>query len=295
MEHPVRDIRGVIRSLTQGTPEEQQDAINRYYLPSASFVHPFCRVPSFENKRLPLLGSIDSRMLVLAIYKWYKILSPKIDIHIESTVFDQRANLLYVTLHQTFSIWFLPFHKSPVRLVTVLHLAPDSTTPAKNNGTLESPSLPDLPPLGESPTEPSFADVASPETNTAVISSKASKAHVASSPSPFTTGTRRYRIKKQEDLYQVNEFLKFILMGPGAVVYGWFQLVSAIACVVGVLVLGPVLGMLGFGRRVPAAVAPVPVQIRVPELGAPLMSMMVDGNGEGEGVNGNGNERESRR
>lgn len=68
--HKVKDIRGVIRSLCQGTPEEQHDAMNRYYVPSASFVHPFCRVPSFQGLRVPLIGEVDSRMLVLGIYKW---------------------------------------------------------------------------------------------------------------------------------------------------------------------------------------------------------------------------------
>lgn len=311
MEHPVRDIRGVIRSLAQGTPEEQQDTVNRYYLPSASFVHPFCRIPSFEGKQVPFVGEVNSRMLVLAIYRWYKILSPKIDLQIESTVFDQRASLLYVTIHQTFSIWFLPFHRSPVRLVTVLHLTQDQSTNShsiKNgNGNThllshESTTTGSLP-LGEADTEPSFAEVASPETNTATAAEKASKAHTqalttnhtrpdndsgasfsssSSTAAPSTSiPTRRYRIKKQEDLYQVNEFLKFILMGPGSMLYGWFQLFSSAVCVAGVLILGPLLAMVGFGRRVPAATATL-----VPAAPASLMVMM---NGDGDG-----NEREKK-
>ncbi|KAK0627201.1 hypothetical protein B0T14DRAFT_403514, partial [Immersiella caudata] len=248
---PVRDIRGVIRSLAQGTPAEQQETINRYFLPSASFTHPFVRVPSFANKTVPLLGEVNSRMLILAIYKWYKLLSPQITLQIESTVFDQRANLLYVTLSQTFSLWFLPFHKSPVRLVTLLHLVPEQQQPSSNshsntnaikNGTASSP---DLPALGDAPTEPSFAEVASLETDTALEAEKATKVHTrlapsstASSPSGTSSESRKYRIAQQEDLYQVNEFIKFVLMTPGAMVWGWFQLVSAVWCVIGVLVLG---------------------------------------------------------
>jgi hypothetical protein len=121
-------------------------------------------VPSFSDKAVPLLGQVNSRTLILAIYKWYKLLSPDITIQIESTVFDQRANLLYVSLSQTFSIWFLPFHKSPVRLVTLLHLVPDqqpnnshTSGGAIKNGTA-SPD-PNLLPLGDAPSEPSFVGV----------------------------------------------------------------------------------------------------------------------------------------
>ena len=59
--------------------------MNRYFAPNASFVHPFCRVPSFEKYHIPGLGEVNSRMLFLAILKWYKILSPKIDIEVESS------------------------------------------------------------------------------------------------------------------------------------------------------------------------------------------------------------------
>jgi hypothetical protein len=39
--------------------------------------------------------------------------------------------LLYVTLHQVFSIQFLPFHKSHVSLTTVLHLTKLQTFPTE--------------------------------------------------------------------------------------------------------------------------------------------------------------------
>lgn len=83
----VKDIRHVLRALTQGSPSEQHDAVTRYFTPSASFIHPFCRVPSFSDIPVPFSGglSLNSRTLILAIYKWYKILSPRIDVEIEST------------------------------------------------------------------------------------------------------------------------------------------------------------------------------------------------------------------
>ncbi|KAL2130371.1 hypothetical protein VTI74DRAFT_6553 [Chaetomium olivicolor] len=70
MENPARDIKGVIQSLTQGTPDEQRDAIYRYFAPGATFDHPFCRVPSFKKLHLPGVGELDSRALITAIYRW---------------------------------------------------------------------------------------------------------------------------------------------------------------------------------------------------------------------------------
>ncbi|KAK4450090.1 hypothetical protein QBC34DRAFT_403767 [Podospora aff. communis PSN243] len=309
MEHPVRDIRGVIQSIYQGTPSEQQETINRYFLPTASFTHPFVRVPSFPEKTVPLLGQVNSRGLILAIYKWYKLLSPSTTVQIESTVFDQRTNILYVTLNQTFSIWFLPFNKSPVRLVTLLHLVPDqqpqsnssSGAAATKNGIVPCPEL-DLQPLGDAPSEPSFADVADPDTNTAAAAEKAVKIHTRPAPSTASSSAstpaagaakKYYRIARQEDLYQVNEFIKFVLMGPGAVVVGWFQLMGAAWCVLGLLVMGMVMKVFGRATEVKEEMA-----AKV-EQGMPLMGMLVDGEGEKkrggekEGVKENGNSKES--
>ncbi|KAK3353071.1 hypothetical protein B0T25DRAFT_200677 [Lasiosphaeria hispida] len=270
MEHPVKDIRGVIRSLCQGGFEEQQEAVFKYFTPSASFVHPYCRVPSFEAVRIPGVGEVDSRTLVLAIYRWYKILSPKIDIEIESSVFDQRANLLYVTLTQTFSIWLIPFHRAPVRLVSVLHLVPDNqldprnsllkTNYAGNGNTLLDGDAhnnePDTP-LGEADDEPSFAEVAStvvPTPHAAEMSKERRVNHTttqhggsrssSSSGTPRRQTPTRYRIKRQEDLYQVNDSLKFLFMAPGAAVYAGWQLFSTFLCLLGVIFLGPVVRML---------------------------------------------------
>lgn len=89
MENPERDIEGVIKSLTEGTRKEQRNAVNEYFLPDAFFVHPFCRVPSFSYKRyIPYINvqlKITSRLFILLIYQWYKILSPKIKLEVLST------------------------------------------------------------------------------------------------------------------------------------------------------------------------------------------------------------------
>jgi hypothetical protein len=74
MDDPVREISRIIHTLTQGTPEEQTEALQKYYAPNASFTHPFCRTGSFDG----------SRNVIGFIYKWYKILSPKIELEIKS-------------------------------------------------------------------------------------------------------------------------------------------------------------------------------------------------------------------
>lgn len=98
------------------------------------------------------------------------------------TAYDSQNLILYVSLHQLFRIWLVPFLSAHVALVTVLHLAPQENT------------------------------------------------------SPAT-----YLIKSQNDLYQVNEFVKFaspfgLLSG---VVYAW-QLLATLLCVVGAGVFWPV-------------------------------------------------------
>lgn len=74
MDNPVEEITGVVKQLTQGSPDQQTEAINAYFTPNASFTHPFCRTGSFEG----------SRNLIHAIFKWYKILSPKIELDVNS-------------------------------------------------------------------------------------------------------------------------------------------------------------------------------------------------------------------
>lgn len=50
-------------------------------------------------------------------------MSPKItNLRINSIAFDDKHDILYVNLNQTFSIWAIPFHHSHVNLTTVLYL-----------------------------------------------------------------------------------------------------------------------------------------------------------------------------
>lgn len=70
----MREIPKVIQSLCTSAPVAQQETIEKYFANNAYFIHPFCRTPSFDG----------SRVLIQYIYRWYKILSPRIELQIKS-------------------------------------------------------------------------------------------------------------------------------------------------------------------------------------------------------------------
>lgn len=70
----VAEIPKVIHLLTQSTPSVQTETIEKYFTSSASFTHPFCRTRSFEG----------SRWLITRIYRFYKIMSPQLDLEVKS-------------------------------------------------------------------------------------------------------------------------------------------------------------------------------------------------------------------
>lgn len=74
MDDPIQDIGPIVHTLCQGPPNEQQAALEKYFLDNAAFYHPFCRVDSFPG----------SRRRLLAIFRWYKVMSPKIELEIQS-------------------------------------------------------------------------------------------------------------------------------------------------------------------------------------------------------------------
>lgn len=254
MENPEQEISGVIHSLTEGTREEQAKALDDYFLPNAYFVHPYCRVPPFQSTevRIPLTDikwTVNSRWLLSIIYQWYKILSPKILLEVDSTckstsaeiystkkrglvslfacitapvmnlghanwgsrtdcmflAFDSRTNSLYATIRQTFTIWLVPFDlwQANVRLVCLLKLA---HLPVDEN---------------KQPLLQNESEQIDHNENTA-------------------TPSKRYFIRGQEDHYQINDALKFILpLGASPLYYVW-QLLATFLCAIGVALLWPV-------------------------------------------------------
>ncbi|KFY89021.1 hypothetical protein V500_05997 [Pseudogymnoascus sp. VKM F-4518 (FW-2643)] len=118
----VKETPQVIRTLCSGTPAQQLAALDANFTHDASFRHTICRVPSFGDVNVPLLGAVNSRWVIGCVYRWYKVLSPRIEVDIESVVLDQKSQRLYVSMAQTFSLFIIPFYSAKVPLITVLRL-----------------------------------------------------------------------------------------------------------------------------------------------------------------------------
>jgi len=195
MEDPVREIPHVISLLVESPPSLQQEAIDKYFTPNAQFTHPFCRTGS----------SPHSRYLLSRIYRWYKIMSPRISAKITSVSFDEQNMVLYVGLSQVFAIWAVPTHRSEVTLVTVLHLTKDYHQQQD-----------DAPPPTSAPNG-SLTNGQGPDQNGLVKKKK--------------SGGVKYYITSQNDLYQTDQFIKFVLPWVSFLVPLW-QLFSTLVCVV---------------------------------------------------------------
>lgn len=208
MEDPVHEIANVIHTLTQSPPSQQTACVATYFTPTASFTHPFCRTGSFGPEYLPHFGgaSLSSRWFILQIYRWYKILSPHIDLTIESVAFDAHHLLLYVSIHQIFKIQWLPFHKSDVRLTTVLQLTEDEARKLE----IED------------------------------FTTKQAKKLVKSDYAALRAPHKRYLIQSQNDLYQTSEFVKFVFFFGGCTTVMAWQYFATLACVIGAFVMWPV-------------------------------------------------------
>ncbi|KAH8690004.1 hypothetical protein BGW36DRAFT_432967 [Talaromyces proteolyticus] len=192
MEDPVRDIPIVIKLLTESPPTIQKYTIEKFFIPNASFSHPFCRTWSFNN----------SRWLVQMIYRFYKIMSPRIKLDVKSIAFDEEHLKLYVTIQQLFSIFIIPFYSAPVTLTTVLTL---TDNPNEYRGHYDF-STPSNKKQDDGKNEP-----------------------------------KKYWISSQEDLYQTNEFVKFFLpFGIGVFAVFVWHLFATAGCVAGAILLWPV-------------------------------------------------------
>lgn len=68
------EIPKIINGLTKTRPSIQQATVEKYFIPSLSFRHPLCTVPSFRG----------SRWVYLKVLQWYKIMSPRTESEIHS-------------------------------------------------------------------------------------------------------------------------------------------------------------------------------------------------------------------
>lgn len=121
------------------------------------------------------------------------------------TAFDQHSGLLYVSIRQTFRVWFVPLYKAPVRLVSVLQLRQQASWATEE--------------------APSYAAVTAGEDPSA-------RANLGQAKS-------RYYIASQEDLYPANDCFQFMMPGLGPFVWFLWQLYSTGLCLLGSLVFLP--------------------------------------------------------
>ncbi|CAK7566511.1 MAG: hypothetical protein SEPTF4163_004458 [Sporothrix epigloea] len=233
MENPVHEIKEVITTLCTKPYAEQQAAVNRYYLPDAEFVHPLCRVPGFGQKdateQTVSLTTVNSRRIIAAIFRWYKILSPRITLGVDSVAWDAARHKLFVAMHQQFALWFVPLYVAHVHLVVELQLE----ARIDGNG-LENNS---------------YAAVAAASAtnhkdnhNNAANTSRGRLVDGVPGTSPNPPRTRYY-IRRHEDHYQINELLKFFTLGFGAWLWALTQLFATAMCVGGVAVVDTISGI----------------------------------------------------
>ncbi|KAF2154068.1 hypothetical protein K461DRAFT_277137 [Myriangium duriaei CBS 260.36] len=137
------------------------------------------------------IASPSSRFQVARIYRWYKILSPQISLKVHSVSWDKANNILYVGITQIFAIWLIPFHQSEVSLVTVLHLVQQQNR------------------LGISSEEDEDSSVVNLNAN---------------------IGGKWY-IKSQNDLYQTDQFIRFVLP-PFAFILPLWQYFATLVCII---------------------------------------------------------------
>ncbi|TDL20935.1 hypothetical protein BD410DRAFT_790288 [Rickenella mellea] len=104
MEDPQREISQVVKMLTTAVkPDIQQQALERFFVSNAGFNHPLCAVQPGP----------ESRKRILAIYQWYRNLSPHITLEVDSVVYDAEKYKMYLDITQQFHLFISPFKPSP--------------------------------------------------------------------------------------------------------------------------------------------------------------------------------------
>ncbi|KDQ57980.1 hypothetical protein JAAARDRAFT_78444 [Jaapia argillacea MUCL 33604] len=113
MERPAEEIERVIKLLVEAvSPEVQLAAVQKYFTPDAEFRHPICQVVSGPNSREDIVG----------IFQWYRIMSPKIHIDVNSTFWNPQDKTLVTDSTQVFHIRYSLLAPAPARLLTRIQL-----------------------------------------------------------------------------------------------------------------------------------------------------------------------------
>lgn len=146
-----------------------------------------------------------------------------------SIVYDQARDKIYLDMRQTFSVWFFPLYHAHVRLVTVLDLVPS------DGHDYHGPLDRILNYEGEEGTNGNSGRHHHDQRhNNGGGHQHHQQQHTGSrnGTNGHHHGSRTWKISKQEDLYQVNDFLRF-LGGPGPLPLLWylFQLSATAVCI----------------------------------------------------------------
>lgn len=141
--------------------------------------------------------------------------------------------ILYVSIHQTFKMWLVPFYKAQASLVTVLHLTQD---PEHQRHRGRQTQLQDV---EQKENEPSKFGQA-----------KQKKCADASDGSNSRGIGKKYYIQSQNDLYQTSEWIKFVVpFGVGVTLLMVWQFLSTILCTIGAIVGWPITWLEENGTR----------------------------------------------
>jgi hypothetical protein len=162
---------------------------------------------------------------------------------------------LYVGIHQTFKIWFVPFYEAKPSFVTVLKLThnPDGAGKEKEKETDERAQANEEDTSSSDALAPgALSQHGESSTGQAKRLSKPKKKPMEASQhipetSEWQTTARdkkrgsmndgmKYYIYSQEDLYQTNEWIKFVIpYGVGYALMTIWQYYATILCCIGVL------------------------------------------------------------
>lgn len=69
------------------------------------FRHPICAV----------FGGPNAREAMLAILRWYRIMSPTLSVRVNGVTYDKEKNSIFLDVTQTFHIRWSPFNPAPAR------------------------------------------------------------------------------------------------------------------------------------------------------------------------------------
>ncbi|KAF8530208.1 hypothetical protein BU17DRAFT_78822 [Hysterangium stoloniferum] len=107
MDNPTQEFIGAVTAIAAASNAvEQADAFNKIFVNNATFNHPLVKVTS----------GLNSRQRILALYQGYRILSPRVEITIQSFVESKAEQKIFLDIVQKLYLFgFIP--GAPAKLV----------------------------------------------------------------------------------------------------------------------------------------------------------------------------------